>query len=200
MHNCRLKCFRNSLLSYSYIPQWNVLLRTTLWSTFSHVSLNIYLMYLKQPWYVLRFLLMHNSLYGITCNLHLLMFWREENESNDWFGVKWEVWRHRVSSHCNQKQERRCYSKTCSRKELLSPFHWRFVQPGHIPAPCTTMLQSKPCSPQRWVQAGITLGVTRCLCKQAAGLSSRQQQESSEYKKGQNENTFCNHSNPEILR
>lgn len=119
----------------------------------SNVALNIYLMYLKQSWSVLRFFLMHNNLYGITCNLPLLMGFREKR-MKAMTDLKWEVWRHWVSSHCNQKQERGCYSKRCSRKELLSPFHWHFVQPGHIPAPALQCSRVSPAVPSAGYKQG----------------------------------------------
>lgn len=68
---------------------------------------------------------------------------------------------------------------------LLFRRNRRFVQPGHIPAPSAPQRSEQALrSPARRIRAGMSLGVTRSLCKQELGLSTgEQQQESPEDKK-----------------
>lgn len=183
-----------------------MLLHTTLWTTFTYVALNIYLIYLKQPWSVFRLLLCTNTFYWMTHNLLLLMGFREKRTK-----VTTTVWSK------NEKSEDMEYPHAASgsrkrdvianyvpgnNQSLLFRRNRRFVQPGHIPAPSAPQRSEQALrSPARRIRAGMSLGVTRSLCKQELGLSTgEQQQESPEDKKGQNESTFCNHGNPELLR
>lgn len=138
---------------------------------FSRVSLNIYLIYLKQPRSVLRLLLCTNRFDGITCNLSLLMGFREKRTK-----ATTSVWSKMRSLKASgiltlQPAAGRCYCKQCSRKELSSPqyeqvFCWSWSRPSS-PAP-----QGSERS-----RAGTTLDVTRSLCKRhldsPAGSSSR---------------------------
>lgn len=71
-------------------------------------------------------------------------------------------------------------------------------------SPCSHPGPSAQCSeqPRSPRAVALTLGVTRCLCKLLLQLFStgEPERESPPYTKGQNGNTLCGHSNPEILR
>lgn len=180
-----------------------MLLHITLWTTFSHVSLNIYLIYLKQPWSVLRFLVMHRD--SMASHKMCLCWWvleRRWRNAKIRIGHKRETWRHQASSH----HGRRCCSKVIiSGHDFLLLFKIRMFcsSQSHRSSTCIMVLPSKPCGRSQCV--GPSTGNTRCHSlpvQPGAELFStgEQQKESPEYKKGQNENTFCSHSNPEIPR
>lgn len=151
----------------SYTPQWNTLLHTTLWTTFSRVSLNIYLF--ETAMICIKVSPLHKQIWWD--NMQFLFvdgFQGEENESNNFsFGASLKA----SGILPVQAAAGRCYCRLCSREELSSPqvFCWT----GHIPA---HLHHSEPSRAGTALDV-TTLDVTRSLCKQhldsPTGSSSR---------------------------
>lgn len=158
-------------------------------------------MYLKQSWSVLRFLQCTNRFDGTTHHLPFLMGFREMvQESNNDSLVQMRDRRHQGSSCHSQKAERRC----CSKLNVLGSNLSLSFMARTLCSPCSHPGPSAQCSeqPRSPRAVALTLGVTRCLCKLLLQLFStgEPERESPPYTKGQNGNTLCGHSNPEILR
>lgn len=129
----------------SYTPQWNTLLLATLWTTFSHVSLNIYLF--ETAMVCIKVSPLHKQIWWDNMQFVFVDgFQGEENESNNF----------------SLEQDRKCesirnpHTATSSRKMLLqavlqegaelSSVWAGFAEPGHIPA---HLHRSAPSNPEQ---------------------------------------------------